>query len=320
MSRFSTIAKFDANRKRYFDGAGNSVTGCVNANDALIAGGLNYTVEKQPLITGKGIIVPDKYATVRTDTNKVLGVVGKNYTIVQNEEGFAFIEDIIKEGAQYECAGTYDDGKGSWICARTEPIKILDDSFDPYILFTNSFDGTGSIKAMFTPIRTFCSNCFINAERQASNKITIRHFKDAKDRLYIAKDTLLANSNYLNYIKSFSETMAVTTFTKSNFEDLCNILVPVDREASEAVKARAEESRNALMVAYNQDDLQNFNDTAYKALMAVSDFESHKEPARNTNNPSIYLKRVLSGMILLNTTIKYIQEHMRYKPTTFLYK
>ncbi|RZK35670.1 MAG: alpha/beta hydrolase, partial [Pedobacter sp.] len=74
--------------------------------EALQFAGLNYTVEKRPLFTldnvnfdllnaladgiEPAVPVPNYYANVRTDTEEVLGVVGKDYQIVQNIEAFSF--------------------------------------------------------------------------------------------------------------------------------------------------------------------------------------------------------------------------------------
>ena len=306
------VAQFNS-RKNYFDDAGNCIVGAVNSEQAIKLGGLNYEVEKREIYTSDGILVPNKFATIRTDTNQVLGVVGKNYNIVQNSEGFAFVDELVQEGAEYECAGTYNNGAGAWMCAKTESVKILDDDFDPYILFTNSFDGSGTIKAMFTPVRVFCSNCFVRAEKQSTYKISIRHNKDVKDRLMIAKDTLLANSNYVQEIKQFSEDMAVASFTKQDFMDMSEMLVGEDLEATPVMQERANIAKAELLAAYNQDDLQNFNNSAYKALMAVSDYETHRQPIRQTVSSDIYLKRVMAGMLMLNKAIQFVQERVGYR-------
>lgn len=67
--------------------------------EAIRYAGLNYEIAKSPLYTkGSGIIetaegieigsnelhVPNYFANIRTDNNAVLGVVGKDYQIVQN--------------------------------------------------------------------------------------------------------------------------------------------------------------------------------------------------------------------------------------------
>jgi hypothetical protein len=41
------------------------------------------------------IKVPNHYATVRTGNDQVLGVVGKDYEIVQNVDAFTFFDAIV---------------------------------------------------------------------------------------------------------------------------------------------------------------------------------------------------------------------------------
>ena len=161
---------FDS-RKVYFDELGNKITGCQKTAVALKLSGLDYKVEKKPVFLEDGKEIPDRFATVRSDNGLVLGVVGKDYCVLDNEEGFEFIDEIMGEGgADFETAGSWDKGKRAFIVAKTEPINICGDEFAPYILFTNSHDGSGSIKAMFTPVRVACNNALVLAEKQATVK------------------------------------------------------------------------------------------------------------------------------------------------------
>ena len=69
------------------------------AAEAMEAARLDYTVVKRPM---KAIInghkysdVPNAFATVRTDTNQVLGVVGARYEPVQNRDAFNFFDPLV---------------------------------------------------------------------------------------------------------------------------------------------------------------------------------------------------------------------------------
>ncbi len=82
--------------------------------------GLDYGIEKRSLFTskksyalnGERLIVQDHFATVRTDTEAVLGVVGNDYRIVQNVEAFSFFDSIVRgEGIRYETAGALGRGE-----------------------------------------------------------------------------------------------------------------------------------------------------------------------------------------------------------------
>ncbi len=62
------------------------------AEEALKFANLNFEVVKMPLQTqDSNLFVPDHFATVRTDNNSVLGVVGKDYKVIQNNEAFSFL-------------------------------------------------------------------------------------------------------------------------------------------------------------------------------------------------------------------------------------
>ena len=73
-----------------WDNVGKS-TNSKKISDALKAVGLDFEVEKRPLFFGPNMKkIGDKFATVRTDKDGYLGIVGKGYEICQNEVAFAF--------------------------------------------------------------------------------------------------------------------------------------------------------------------------------------------------------------------------------------
>lgn len=317
------IAQYDVNkvnamgteRKLYFEGIGVNVQQAHSLETAINVSGLNFEVSKYPLsfmtqvpqqLGTQTVLVdvphpyPNQFATVRTDTLEPLGVVGKDYQILQNIEAFDFLDSLVGD-AKFETAGLYGNGAKSFITMSTEPMKILDDEFAPYILFTNSFDGSGAVRVMFTPIRVFCSNALVRAIKNATNKLSIRHSSNLQSRLDNARYVLLNNTNYLNALKAESEKLAVTPFSAEAFEALARSLFPVNKEDSELIQVRNEAQVEALLRAYRQDDLQNFNNTAYKVVQAVADFESHKPVFRQTNQIDLKnIKTVMLGMPLLN--------------------
>ena len=93
---------FSVNEKAWH-GLGQIIDQYPTSAEALKFAGLDYTVEKRKLFTVEksgidpAIEVPGFYATVRTDQEIVLGVVGKDYEIVQNRD--AFCRNDIPESA-----------------------------------------------------------------------------------------------------------------------------------------------------------------------------------------------------------------------------
>lgn len=180
---------------------GQIVTDYPTSKEALVFAGLDYEVVKRKLFTHDGEInkgmdflirdieIPNYHATLRTDTNQVLGVVGKDYEIVQNVDAFSFFDSIVGgDGIQYETAGALGKGERIFITAKLPSyIKVgKEDLIEQYLFLTTSHDGYGSITAAFTPIRIVCNNTLNAAMRNHSNSIKIRHTANAKERLALA--------------------------------------------------------------------------------------------------------------------------------------
>ena len=194
---------------------GTIVENYPTSKEAIEFAGLNYTVEKRPLFTYDNenqianeeveikipeINVPNYYATIRTDTEQVLGVVGKDYEIVQNVDAFSFFDAIVEgDGIQYETAGALGSGERIFITAKLPNyIKVgKEDLIEQYLFLTTSHDGFGSITAAFTPVRIVCANTLSAALKSSTNSIKIRHTANAKERLEQAH-TLMGITNKMS--------------------------------------------------------------------------------------------------------------------------
>ena len=170
--------------------------------EAIKYAGLDYIVEKRPLFTydtenhiadpDADIIIPELsipgfFATVRADTDQVLGVVGNDYEVVQNPDAFAFFDAIVGggDGILYETAGALGNGERIFITAKLpDYIRVgNDDLIEKYLFLTTSHDGYGSITAAFTPVRIVCNNTLHAALNNMTNCVKIRHTQSAKERL-----------------------------------------------------------------------------------------------------------------------------------------
>ena len=117
----------------------------------------------------------------------MLGVVGKDYEVVQNVDAFEFFDAIVGggDGILYETAGALGKGERIFITAKLPGyIRVgKGDFIEQYLMLTTSHDGFGSITAAFTPVRVVCRNTLNAAMRNHSNAIKIRHTASANDRL-----------------------------------------------------------------------------------------------------------------------------------------
>jgi len=188
-------------KEKAWHGLGQIVEGYPTSKEALELAGLNYTVEKRPLFTydtenynadkDEDIIIPEievpnYFATIRTDTDQVLGLVGNDYKIVQNVDAFTFFDSIVGgDGIMYETAGALGKGEKIFITAKLpDYIKVgSDDLIEKYIFLTTSHDGSGSITAAFTPVRIVCANTLSMALNNCANVVKIRHTDSAQEQL-----------------------------------------------------------------------------------------------------------------------------------------
>ena len=183
-------------KEKAWHGLGQIVQDYPTSTEALKFAGLDYDVTKEDIYTtsyncdGQPMDftkrIKTHFATMRKDTGDVLGVVGKDYEIVQNKDAFTFFDSIVGgDGIQYETAGALGKGERIFITAKLpDYIKVgSDDLIEQYLFLTTSHDGFGSITAAFTPIRIVCNNTLNAAFRNCSNAIKIRHTSNVKERL-----------------------------------------------------------------------------------------------------------------------------------------
>lgn len=151
----------------------------------------NTTDDNSEIIYNKGVIIPDKFATIRLDTFFPLGVVGSRYEVFQNIEAFDFIDSIIGKGVSYETVGALGYGETVFITVKASDEWIVNkDLIDRYLLITTSHDGSSSIKILFTPIRVVCNNTLTAAINNTKNSFTITHSKNLRTKLDAAKKAL----------------------------------------------------------------------------------------------------------------------------------
>ena len=138
---------FYVGRQTPWHGLGISVEEALNSEDALNTAGLNWRVNQTPIFTPDGQMIENYKANVRGSDNEILGVVTDRYQIVQNEEAFAFTDALLGEGVRYETAGSLASGRRVWLLAKLpERYIIAGERVEPYLVFSNSHDGSAAIR------------------------------------------------------------------------------------------------------------------------------------------------------------------------------
>lgn len=159
--------------------------------EVLPLAGLDFEVRKAPNIhrlpDGNEIISSNSFFTFRTDTGFVLGdKLGKQYTVMQNAEALNVLDELISTNKIIvETAGSLNNGATVFItCRRKTPLVVgKSDEVEQYIVLTAGHDGNTAIMAFFTNVRVVCANTLALALQGARQKHSIRHTRNAKDKL-----------------------------------------------------------------------------------------------------------------------------------------
>lgn len=266
-------------------GLGTKVDEALSSEQAIKIAGLDWKVEPQPIQVVGGAVIKGMKANVRSSDHKVLGVVTDRYKVVQNEDAFAFTDMLLGEGVKYETAGSLASGKRVWMLARMDSTDICGDKVEPYLVFTNSHDGTGAVKVAVTPIRVVCQNTLTLALSSAKRTWSTKHCGDIQGKMDDAKKTLGFANAYIESLKEESDKLTQIVVLAPQFADFITKMFPLKEDASERQIANIERQRKALAEIYNhKDDIQRFHGTAYGVLNAVADWMPHFVPARQAKN------------------------------------
>ena len=271
-------------REKPWHGLGTNVEEAPTSKEALIAAGLNWNVRSEDIHLGNGKIVEGYKANVRDTDKAVLGVVTDRYRVVQNREAFAFTDALLGEGVRYETAGSLLGGRKVWMLARMPHEYVIGgERISSYLLFSNTHDGSGAIRAAITPIRVVCNNTLNLALRTAHRSWSLMHKGKIQERLEEARNTLFLGEQYMNALEEEFDVLRKKELTDRQVQEYIQLLLPVEPEVSERQRNNILWLRNNLEMRYfDAPDLQETGRNAYRFINAVSDFATHAEPLRKT--------------------------------------
>lgn len=149
--------------------------------EVFVKADLDFHVEKVPLFTSFGDPVP-AWATRRTDTEQILGVVGRTYHVQQNAEIQPLVQSFLDHGMKITRGGTFKQGAKVFLEAelgRPEPVAP-GDTVGCRVRFDSSHDGSSKHRFTVTPLRLSCLNGLVVAGG-AMIGAALRHTCGARD-------------------------------------------------------------------------------------------------------------------------------------------
>ena len=232
------VASFASFREPAWHNLGTVFDTEKNTSEMLVAANLNnWNVRLEDLEIPTSLVSDKQYQyVVRTNpTDKsqtdVLGIVGQRYVPLQNEDLFAFGDNILDGGGRWETAGSISGGRVVFGSLALERETVLDpngvaDVVKTYLLINTSHDGSIAIQASITPVRVVCANTLNVALNRTKKKdgvkqsFKIRHTQTAEGKITVARQALGMANAYMTEFDKMAHAMIAKEISAQDFNNI----------------------------------------------------------------------------------------------------
>jgi phage/plasmid-like protein (TIGR03299 family) len=228
----------------------------------------------------------------REDSGELMHVARDSYTIIQNTVGWDVVDAMVGEGVKYETGLTLKGGATCSVLAwLDEPVTIPgdDSTILPWVNVSWHHDGSGSLSARPTSIRTVCWNTQTAAEaqgRRLGREFVFRHTANVMARVEEAKLAMLGvRDAHAEYIELATE-LASLPITAKGRELFVTQFIPMPPEAliSDRVAKNVEDARGAVRALFDGPTIpDDHRFTAYGLHLAGGEYLDHLRGYRSSD-------------------------------------
>ena len=224
----------------------------------------------------------------------VLATVGGRYVPVQNEELFAFADNILREheDTRWETAGSIKDGRVVFGSLALDREIVLDpngvaDKVNTYLLVNTSHDGSVAVQASVTPVRVVCQNTLNAALRGVKQSYKIRHTQTVDGRIAAAREALGLAYAYVDKFETEAKAMIQTEITKAQFNSILNLAYPMPEKDSKGSMKKWETKVDLIEDIYVGPTNNMIAGTAWGAYNALTERLDWYRKSRGGNQENI---------------------------------
>jgi phage/plasmid-like protein (TIGR03299 family) len=239
--------------------------------------------------------VPDRYATVKWNGAgaEPLAIVGSRYKVLQNDEIFSCLDDIVQNSdARYGAAGELKGGNVVWATIELPAnVTVGDDPHNAYVIARTSHDG--SLPFQMTPVvnRIGCTNQINAAMMSGKAKgiyYRVKHspnssvnVNDIRQAFRVMNEDVAKYATVSTYLRSIE-------FSNEEFKNFIKRVYPLPSKiefspyemlsaGERTSKTRTERSRaSAWNVWIGETDTQhNIKNTKFGAFQAIVEATDH---------------------------------------------
>ncbi|WP_417384184.1 DUF932 domain-containing protein [Gimesia sp.] len=243
-------------------------------------GVLNYEYELRSISDAKTGMKLDGYRhCIRKDTGVTVGCgMTDGYRIVQPRQAFDFLDDLMRDGGmRYASAGVLGKGEEIWILGviPNDDQPIYGETHNRYVLWTDRFDGGGTLKCFPCVTRVECANTLAVALSEWNAKLFkgIRHSGDMQAKLDAARQTLVEVESAFQKYNADCQKLISARFNRDDARHFIETLLPVlDDDASQHSKSIRERKVQAVREAMRDEtnNLGEMKGTWYQLANAVT--------------------------------------------------
>jgi len=264
--------------------------------DSALLSKWDVRLEEFPLPEG---IRSDKPAFMVLRTNPfdggtdLLSVQGNRYRTYQNEDLFAFGDNLLAGGGFWESAGSINGGRTVFGSLKLGRDIVLDqqgiaDVTKMYLLVTTSHDGSSAIQAMTTPVRVVCQNTLNLALNGCKQSFKVRHTATAGGRVDEAQRALGISFAYADQFEAEAQALYATAITNQQFSDIVKAVYPEpDKDSVKSTITRYESKTDTIWDLWNGPTQVGIKGTAWGALNALTERIDYYRAGRGGTNSGV---------------------------------
>jgi phage/plasmid-like protein (TIGR03299 family) len=300
------VASFASFREPAWHNLGTVFDTEKNTSEMLAAANLNgWNVRLEDLEIPSSLISDKQYQyVVRTNpTDKtqtdVLGIVGERYAPLQNEELFAFGDNILDGGGRWETAGSLKGGRVVFGSLALERETVLDpngvaDKVKTYLLINTSHDGSIAIQASITPVRVVCANTLnvaLNRTRKkdgVKQSFKIRHTQTAQGKVAVARQALGMANSYMDAFDKMAHAMIAKEISAKDFNDIILAAYPKPELDTKGAIKKWENKVDMINDIYTGEFNGMISGNAWGAFNALTERLDWYRTSRSANGESMF--------------------------------
>ena len=278
---------------------GTVLTEAPTPHEAMIVAHHDWTVDQKPMFVQQSDDnyekLPMHVANVRSDNQKVLGVVSPYYKPLQNEQFYEMIGTLLGEGCTLESAMALKEGRLMVALARLNgPFEVSkDDQLLSYLMFANGHDGRVAFHAMLTNVRVVCWNTYQAARFSVGDADIFwsRHSEKLQGKVEAIRKFLFNITQEQHAVNELMKKLSKTTVQKDEVTKFIDTLFPLpikdNAEGEAKVGKRLQLYRDTLLSNFEEHPWQQTEaarGTAFGLFNSLTQLVDHQTVKRGNRN------------------------------------